>query len=199
MKRVVVGSHNPNKAKEIRTLLEPLGLEVLGLSDLGEFDEPEENGVTFQENARAKALFFSKQIEGMVLADDSGLEVEALDGRPGVHSKRYSGPEGDHDANNALLLEELDRVPPEKRRAQFRCAMTLAQNGEEILTVEGICRGTIADELRGSDGFGYDPLFIYPPEDRTFGEMPLEEKNRVSHRALALRALGQALEETTTK
>ena len=188
MKKILLASHNSKKAEEIRALLPKW--QVLLPKDLGFSEEAEEKGRTFLENAVEKALFFSRKIQDwLVLADDSGLEVEALCGKPGVHSKRYATPDGDAKKNNAKLLEEMKGIPWEQRRAHFRCAMALAKEGKILFTGEGIVRGYIAEEARGNQGFGYDPLFFYPPFGATFGEVSREEKNQVSHRFLALRTV----------
>ncbi|RME76289.1 MAG: RdgB/HAM1 family non-canonical purine NTP pyrophosphatase [Planctomycetota bacterium] len=190
---ILLGSHNPHKKEEVAAILS--GFQIITPSQVGIQNEPEENGKTFLENATAKSLYFSQKApDYLVLADDSGIEVDALDGKPGVHSKRFSGPKGDSAENNQKLLSLLEGLDRERRKAQFRCAMVLSYQGKALFQGEGIVRGWIAFSLRGNQGFGYDPLFYYPPFQKTFGEVPPEEKNRVSHRYLALRTIQYFLE-----
>ena len=153
----------------------------------------EETGATFAENAILKALAISKQFHDLVVADDSGLEVDALGGAPGVYSARYAGPDANDDKNIARLLAELRRCPQMKPfRARFRCVLALAREGQILNTVEGVAEGTIVDP-RGVSGFGYDPVFQPVGSERTFAELPPAEKNRISHRANAIRLLCAAL------
>lgn len=192
--KLVLGSQNPNKVKEISQIFSPRW-ETISVAHLGITDEPPEEGKTFLENALQKGLYFSNLLpEEFLLAEDSGLEVEALKGAPGIYSKRYCGEDGDSAKNNQKLLSALEGLPPSKRRAQFRCTLVLVKGGELLFTGEGICRGFIGSGCLGEGGFGYDPLFIYPPWNKTFGEAPQEKKNRVSHRFLALRTLKEFLE-----
>lgn len=175
-----VATGNQNKVKEIRSLLSKYGVEVSGLPPGTEM--PAETGNDFRENARIKA-HFGFQLTGLpTLADDSGLEVEALNGGPGVHSARYAGEGGD-EANNAKLLMALKGV--ENRRARFRCSMVLLTKATSI-EVDGSCAGEILDSPRGGGGFGYDPLFWIPELGKTTAELTAEEKNRISHRGRAL-------------
>ncbi len=190
---IVVATHNNGKLFEFRTLLLPLKSSVLGLNDLDITDEFEETGTTFAKNACAKAIACSYLTQFPVLADDSGLEVEALDGRPGIFSARYAGPDAsDSDRVRKLLkeVEEADRG----RDARFVCALAVAQGGNLLLESEGECRGTIAKEPRGQNGFGYDPIFFFPELGKTFAELNVMEKNRYSHRARAAAALIQQLQ-----
>ena len=197
MQRLIVATGNRHKYREIRTLLEGLPLEVLSLTQLPPFPPPAENQPTCAGNARKKARALRDLAEdrgAIIMADDSGLEVAALGGRPGVHAARFAGPDADDGANNRLLLERMRGLPPEKRGALFRCAIVLLfPDGEESL-IEESCPGRIATAPRGPSGFGYDPLFIYEPAGLTFAEMGEAPKNRVSHRGRALRRARLILE-----
>ena len=144
----------------------------------------EETGATFEENAIQKALYYSKHCDGFLFVDDSGLEVDALGGEPGVYSARYAGPDATDEANNRLVLDRMRGV--ENRTARFVCVVALAKYGQLVRTFRGVVEGRLTEEPRGANGFGYDPLFYYPPFGCTFGEAPLERKMQVSHRAQAL-------------
>jgi len=190
---LVVATHNRGKLQEFRTLLAPAQLQILSLDDLLIRNDHAETGASFAENARIKAVEYSRQTEHPVLADDSGLEVAALGGRPGIRSARYGRPgANDRDRIRQLLLE-LERTPGE-RQARFVCALALAQKGALIIETEGECRGEIALEPRGANGFGYDPIFLFPELGRTYAELKPSEKNRVSHRARAVASLLKQLE-----
>jgi XTP/dITP diphosphohydrolase len=190
---LVVATHNRGKLQEFRTLLAPAKWQILSLDDLLIRDDHTETGASFAENARIKAVNYSRQTEYPVLADDSGLEVAALGGRPGIRSARYGGPgANDRDRIRQLLLE-LERTPGE-RQARFVCALALAKKEALIIEAEGECRGEIALEPRGANGFGYDPIFLFPELGRTYAELEPAEKNRVSHRARAIASLLQQLE-----
>jgi XTP/dITP diphosphohydrolase len=185
---LVIATHNPGKLREFRSLLARQAWEMLGLSDLSIRYQYEENGDSFAANARLKALRYSQLTEHPVLADDSGLEVAALGGRPGVQSARYAGPgASDRDRIRKLLLE-LHEVGG-GREARFVCALALARQGKLLLEAEGECAGEIASEPRGSSGFGYDPIFVFPELGRTYAELDETEKNRFSHRARAVQLL----------
>lgn len=190
---IVVGSRNEGKIREIRAQIEDLPVQLLGLAEFPHAPEIQEAGATLQENARFKALGLAAALNCWVLADDSGLEVDALGGAPGVLSARFAGRHGDDSANNLKLLDALVSVPEENRTARFRCAIALAEPGRILLAFEGACEGLITFAPRGGRGFGYDPLFYYPPAGQTFGELEDAIKNRVSHRAQALRKLRQGL------
>jgi XTP/dITP diphosphohydrolase len=192
---IVVATRNRGKLREFRTLLEPLKSEILSLADLSIDEEFEEPGETFAENARLKALACSRLTMLPVLADDSGLEVFALGGRPGIYSARYAGPGASDSDRIRKLLEELDPFGP-KRDARFVCALALAQNGNLLLETEGECRGTIADQPRGYNGFGYDPVFFFPQLGKTYAELSEAEKNRHSHRARAAAFLIELLQRS---
>ena len=185
---ILLASRNRKKAAELRDLLSDLPVTVRSLEEFPEVAEVEEDGATFVENALKKALQAARATGLPALADDSGLEVDALGGKPGVRSARYAGEKADDRANNSKLLEALDGVPPERRAARFRCVIALALPDGEVETVEGDCRGVIHPAPRGTGGFGYDPVFYYPPLERTFSELTPEEKGRVSHRGKALAA-----------
>jgi XTP/dITP diphosphohydrolase len=189
--RLLMATGNAGKLREVRGLLAPEGVEVLGLRDLADAPEVVEDGDTFLANARTKAWTLARVTRLPVLADDSGLAVAALDGRPGVRSARYAGPDADDAANNARLLRELAGVPPARRGAEFVCAMVLAVPGSEEreFVAEGRLPGTLLDSGRGSDGFGYDPLFLEASTGRTLAELDLATKNGLSHRHRALAQL----------
>lgn len=180
---VYCATSNPGKLREFQLAGEGFDVRPLPAS----IPVPEEHGFTFEENAIAKAVYYSRFADSYLFADDSGLEVDALGGAPGVYSARYAGSGADDAENNALLLELLEGV--ENRTARFVCAIALAKNGELITTFHGSVEGRIVDRPRGSNGFGYDPLFYYPPFLSTFGEAPLASKMLVSHRAQALAKL----------
>ncbi len=186
---IVVASHNPGKLVEIRAILADLPVEVLSADEaLGDAPEVVEDGQSFEENAAKKARVIA-QASGMItLADDSGLEVDALGGKPGVRSARFSGESATDAENNAALLEALAKVEGGERTARFRCVLVLVDPSkpEREQVVEGRCEGRIAREPRGRAGFGYDPLFIVAGRDRTMAELGEDEKNRISHRARAL-------------
>jgi XTP/dITP diphosphohydrolase len=190
MTRVVLASANAGKLRELQELLAGCGMEVLPQSALG-IVAPEEDGKTFAENALLKARHASRESGLPAIADDSGLEVDALDGRPGVHSARFAGTGRSDEANKMKLLEELAAVPAAARTARFRCAMAYVRSADDPapLASEATWEGAIGFEQLGGGGFGYDPLFIVAGGARTAAQMPAAEKNRVSHRAQALQAL----------
>lgn len=184
-RRIVLATANPGKVRELRKLLPPW-IEVVTAHDLG-VSLPPETGTTFRENALIKARAVSQATGLIALADDSGLEIDALGGRPGVHSAHYAGERATDAHNIARVLNELKEVPPERRTARFRAVVALvAPDGREAVT-EGVIEGTITTEPRGRGGFGYDPIFVPLGERRTFAEMTEDEKNQLSHRAQALR------------
>ena len=196
MSKVVLASANAGKLRELQALLADCGLEVLPQSSLG-IVAPEEDGATFVENALLKARHAARESGLPAIADDSGLEVDALDGRPGIHSARYAGDNRSDDDNKAKLLGELAAVPAEARTARFRCAMVFVRDAgdPQPLVSEAAWEGSIGFEPRGAGGFGYDPLFVVAGDTRSAAEMPADEKNQVSHRAQALRALVRAIIE----
>jgi len=186
MQKLLVATKNAHKTSEIRAMLGEK-FEVSDLSSHPELPEVEETGSTFLENATLKAVEISQQIPGIVLSDDSGLEVDALDGAPGVYSARFAGPESSDADNNAKLITDLsDIADPAQRTARFRCTMVLAEAGKVLAHFDGCVEGTIIDTPRGDNGFGYDPLFVPEGFDKTFAELGSDTKNELSHRARAL-------------
>ena len=192
MKKLVLASRNENKVEELTLFLSGLNLEVLTLRHFPAVPQVAEDGATFQENALKKARAIYQVTKISTLADDSGLEVFFLNGRPGVRSARYAGDEAKDEENNEKLLGEMLGVPPRRRRAQFRAVLALVGHGFEDLT-EGICLGKLAEGPRGTNGFGYDPIFIPDGLSRTYAELSTDEKNKISHRARAFRALKEIL------
>jgi XTP/dITP diphosphohydrolase len=185
--RLLLGTRNPGKIKEITTILEESRWTFSSLQEFDEVGPAAEDGVTYAENAIAKARFYAAATGLLALADDSGLEVAALGAAPGVYSARYAGENASDADRRALLLAELAKVASQDRRARFVAAVAIAAPEGEVLNLsEGICEGTITFEPRGSSGFGYDPLFVPDGYDQTFAELPDEVKNRISHRARAL-------------
>jgi XTP/dITP diphosphohydrolase len=189
-----LATRNPGKIREVNRVLDALPGGLHAVLPAGGMPDVEETGATFQANARLKAEALSRTLDGWVLADDSGLAVDALDGEPGVHSARYG--ESEHpdldDAGRArLLLERLADVPEAQRTARFVCVLALARDGKVEAILDGICEGQISRTPRGGGGFGYDPVFVPAGEERTFGELPPEEKDHRSHRAQALAKLAE--------
>lgn len=191
--RIVVASRNPAKVREIRRVIEGLPVEVMDLAQAGFDAEIEETGQTFAENAAAKALAVAEATGELALADDSGLMVDALGGRPGVLSARYGGDDLTDSQRVELLLRELAQVPHARRAAQFVCVLALAVPGRILARWAGRVCGVIADKPQGTGGFGYDPVFLYLPAGRTFAQMTPDEKNAVSHRGRAIRRLPEVL------
>ncbi|HEX2438144.1 MAG TPA: non-canonical purine NTP pyrophosphatase [Methylomirabilota bacterium] len=186
--RLVVATLNRAKGRELLELLGDVPYELALLADTPGATLPEETGTTYAENALIKARAGLAATGALSLGDDSGIEVDALGGGPGLHSARFGGPALDDAGRNALLLERLRDVAPERRTARFRCVIAVAEPGGRERVVEGVVEGRIIDAPRGSGGFGYDPLFLYAPFGATFGEIPAVDKHRVSHRGLAARA-----------
>lgn len=197
--KLLLASGNPKKRRELEAWLAPLGITVVGPDAVGGLPEVVEDRDTFAGNAAKKALSAARHTGEWSLADDSGLEVDALDGAPGVWSARFAGPACDDEANNDLLLERLADVPDDARGARFVCVLSLASpGGEVVLEVEGEARGTIVRARRGDRDFGYDPLFEFtepgfPQTGSTFAELPIEEKSDISHRGRALARLVESL------
>ncbi|HEU4338887.1 MAG TPA: XTP/dITP diphosphatase [Planctomycetota bacterium] len=193
-REIVIASRNKGKIAEILQIFADLPFRLHSLADYPDAPEVEETGSTFAENARLKAVSAARHSNLWALADDSGLEVDALGGKPGIHSARYSG--SSDEKNNEKVLRELVEVPDAKRTGRFRAAMVLADpEGRILAESEGAVEGLIARELRGSAGFGYDPLFLLPEFGQTMAELGLEIKNRISHRAVALRRLREKMVE----
>ena len=194
-KRILIATSNPGKLRDFAGAAAPHGIEIAGLPNFASLPLVVEDGQTFEENARKKAEEYSAYVPGeIVLADDSGLEIDALNGAPGVHSARYAADQPhladentDDEANNARVLRELRRVPTEKRTGRFVCVLAAARDGETLATFRGTAEGVILDAPRGTNGFGYDPLFHFPQIQKTFAELSAEEKANYSHRGAAFR------------
>ena len=187
--RLLVATNNPGKLQEYQHLLRDLPLEITSLGEEEIDFEPEETGVTFEENAILKASTFAGRSKLLTLADDSGLEIDRLGGAPGVHSARYGGTQRGEDVQRyELVLRQLAEVPGAERTARFRCVIALATPEGQVQTAEGIVEGVIASEPQGEHGFGYDPIFFIPEFDCTMAQLPPETKNRISHRAKAAQA-----------
>ncbi len=191
---VYCATGNPGKLREFRQAAQQFAIEIQELPGLAQLPPCEETGRTFEQNAILKARYYGAHAPGLLFADDSGLDVDALDGAPGVHSARYAGPGATDALNNALLVGNMRGR--ENRRARFVCVIALANRGELLRTFRGTVEGEILEAPRGSGGFGYDPLFYYPPYGRSLGEVSLEEKMAVSHRGKALTALFRYLSNT---
>ncbi|XJZ26403.1 XTP/dITP diphosphatase [Bacillota bacterium Lsc_1132] len=194
MNEVIVATKNPGKAKEFIEIFSSRSIAVKTLLDYPEIPEVEETGQTFEENAILKAEAVSRFLNKMVISDDSGLIIDALDGRPGIFSARYAGEEKNDQANIDKVLHELAGVPMDTRTARFYCALAIALPGKETETVSGTCEGTILETRQGTNGFGYDPIFYVPGKDCSMAELAAEEKNKISHRANALKKLDQILD-----
>lgn len=192
MHEIILATRNPNKVEEIQSILAFLPVKFCSLLDLREIPDIIENGSTLEENAFIKARYLYQTLKLPALADDSGLEVFALDLRPGVYSARYAGENVSYEANNNKLLAELASVPAEMRNARFRCVAAFVAPATEH-AVEGVCHGTIIDAPRGVGGFGYDPLFVPDGYHDTFAELSSEVKNSISHRSIAFRSMGDYL------
>lgn len=186
MKEIVIATNNQGKVKEFEQMFSGYDIQVKSLRDFEKEIDVEETGETFEENALLKAETISSQWNIPVLADDSGLEVDALGGRPGIYSARYAGQEKDDKKNMEKLLEELGEIDVKERNARFVCVIAVARPGHESFTRRGTCEGAIALQPRGEHGFGYDPIFIPSNYTKTMAELPAEEKNRISHRYHAL-------------
>jgi len=195
MKRVRIATSNAGKLRDFAGAARAHDVEIAAIPNFSTLPLVIEDGATFEENARKKAREYSLAVPGtVVLADDSGLEIDALQGAPGVHSARYAAEEPhkadsntDDNLNNARVLRELWGVPPEQRGGQFVCVLALARDGKDLASFRGVARGRILDEPRGTNGFGYDPLFFFPSIGKTFAELSTEEKSRYSHRGEAFR------------
>ena len=194
MIELVIATRNTHKTREIQHILGP-DFTVRDLQAYPEIPNIPESGTSFEENAKLKALAVSRRSPALIIADDSGLEVDALGGAPGIYSARYAGANATDTDKIDKLLRDLARVcaTEDRRRARFRCVVALARNGNLLGTFEGIVEGKIADEVRGDSGFGYDPIFIPEGLNQTFSELPTEVKNATSHRAKAIRALADRL------
>ncbi|MFB3092486.1 MAG: XTP/dITP diphosphatase [Dehalococcoidia bacterium] len=198
MQKLLLATRNPSKARELAQLLGELPFKLISLEEAGISETVEETGSTFEENAVIKAKAYVSLSGLLTLADDSGLEVDALGGRPGVLSARYGSPELSDEERLNLLLQELTDVPWEKRTARFRCVIALAWPSGEVRTVEGIVEGVIQYKPEGFNGFGYDPIFHLPDRCCTTAQLPTTEKNLISHRGQAARAAEAILKEDAT-
>ena len=193
--RIVFATTNEGKMKEIRMILADLGMEILSTKEAGIRAEIVEDGKTFEENARIKAAAIQKLAGGIVLADDSGLEVDYLDGAPGIYSARYMGEETSYDIKNQAIIDKLKDAVGKERSARFVCAIAAALPDGRILTTRGTIEGEIGYEIAGTGGFGYDPIFYLPERNKTTAQLTAEEKNEISHRGRALRAMKEKLKE----
>lgn len=201
MKKIILASNNNHKVREIKNMLSELDIDVVSLRDENIDIEVIEDGNTFEENSKKKAKEIVDYLNSrgeknfIVLADDSGLEVDYLNGAPGIYSARYAGDHGNDNMNNEKLLRELKGVEKKDRRARFVCHLSLIDNNYNYLGIRGQVEGIILNEIEGEGGFGYDPLFYYEPANKSFGLMTEEEKNKVSHRARALKELKEKIKE----
>jgi len=192
---IIVATRNPGKVREIRKVLKDLGAKVRSLNDFEDVPAVEEDGESFCENALKKARFYAAYFKQVVIADDSGLEVDALKGAPGVYSARYGGEGSSDSKRNEKLLQAMEGIPLWKRGAAFRCCIAIASPDGKERVVEGTCRGRIALRRVGRRGFGYDPLFYLPRYGKTMAQLSLDEKNRISHRGKALRKLKRVIRD----
>ncbi len=193
---IIVATKNRGKVREIRKALKGLGLKIYSLNDFSDVPEIEEDGESFTENALKKARFYSKHFGKLTIADDSGLEVDALEGLPGIYSARYSGEGASDRENNQKLLREMEAIRISKRGARFKCVMAMVFHDGREAVAEGSCRGRIGFREMGKKGFGYDPLFLLPQYGKTMAQLTLKEKNRVSHRGKALKKLKKIIVKT---
>ncbi len=194
-KRVIIATKNRGKAKEFQQMFAPYGYEVQTLLDLPHIADVEETGVTFEENAILKAEKVANELGLLVIADDSGLSIDALDGRPGVYSARYAGESKSDEANMEKVLNELKSVEDVDRTARFHCVLAIAGPDLQTITVKGSCEGRILKEKRGTNGFGYDPIFFVPTFQKTMAELTPEEKSSISHRGNALEKLRERISD----
>ena len=196
MDKIIFATGNEGKMKEVRMILEDLGLPVLSLKDAGITADVEENGTTFEENAQIKAKAIMEMTGALVLADDSGLEVDALDKKPGIYSARYMGHDTSYHIKNQNIIDRLEGKVGEERSARFVCAIAAAFPDGRVLTTRGTMEGQIGYEEKGENGFGYDPIFYLPEYQCYSAELSLEEKNKLSHRGKALRLMKERLHES---
>lgn len=201
MKKLIIASNNQGKINEIKKVLNDMTINVFSLKDIGLDIDVEEDGITFEENAKKKSEEIYKELikrgesNFIVMSDDSGLEVEYLNGEPGVYSARYAGEHGNDKKNNEKLLLNLKGVSYDNRNARFVCQLALINDKNIYKSVTGTVNGYILEEERGRDGFGYDPLFLYEPFNKTFAELTIEEKNDISHRGIALKKISAVIKE----
>ncbi len=195
MRTLLLATTNEHKLNEFRTIFRELPFQLLSLRDVQIDTDVEETGTTFAENAILKARFYAQAANMLALADDSGLEIDALGGEPGIYSARFAGRETPYAERFRLIFERLQDVPPDQRAARFRCAIALAEPSGEVQVVEGTIEGVIAESARGENGFGYDPIFLVPEYGKTTAEMASQEKHRISHRGRAAAAARRLLED----
>lgn len=195
MKKIIFATQNQGKVKEIRKILEGMPVEVLTMDEAGITIEIEENGKTFEENAMIKAEALRAYTDAIILADDSGLEIDCLNKEPGVYSARYLGKDTPYEVKNQIILDRVKDVPQDKRSARFVCAIAAAGKGIETMTTLATIEGYIGDEARGNNGFGYDPIFYVEGTHQSTAELTPAEKNAISHRAKALNAMKEKLRE----
>ena len=193
MQRIIIATSNEGKMKEFRALLSHKDVEIVSMKEAGIDIDIDENGTTFEENAAIKAKTVCDYSGCLCLSDDSGLVIDFLGGEPGIYSARYLGHDTPYEEKNRIIIDRLKGIPEEKRTARFVCAVAAAFPDGRVLTVKDTFEGRIADEPAGCGGFGYDPIFFFPPADMTSAEMTAEEKNAVSHRGKALRAMKEEL------
>jgi len=197
MLEIVLATRNRDKIKEIKKLLNSINARLVSLEDFPGCPEVAEDGETLEENAKKKALVVSQYTKKLSLAEDTGLEVEALGGAPGIHSARFAGDNATYGDNNRKLLKLMEKLPIEKRKAKFRCAAVLAKPDGGVVTCEGVCEGMIAFEMKGESGFGYDPVFLVLSYGKTFAELGEKIKNRISHRAQAFAKIKKIIDNWT--
>ena len=195
MKKIVVATQNKGKVKEIKEILADLPVEVKTMGEVGIDIDVEENGTTFEENATIKAETISRLTDVLVIADDSGLEIDYLNKEPGIYSARYLGKDTPYEIKNQMIIDRLEGVPKEKRTARFVCAMALAEAGKETVTTYATIEGYIGDHAEGENGFGYDPIFFVDELGTSTANISLEAKNEISHRAKALRSMAPKIKE----
>jgi XTP/dITP diphosphohydrolase len=194
MNEVIIATKNRGKAREFEDIFRARGYEIRTLLDYPEIADIEETGNTFEENAILKAVAVSTQLNKLVISDDSGLVIDALEGRPGIFSARYAGEQKNDEANIDKVLEEMSEIPLGQKTARFYCSLALAAPGQKTLTVSGTCEGRILEERRGTNGFGYDPIFFVSEKGLSMAELSAAEKNRISHRANAIQKLDKILD-----
>lgn len=191
--KIVLATYNAGKIREFQKAFSEIGWDAVPVAEIADVPEPEETGTTFEENALLKARYYAKAVNYPVLSDDSGIIADALGDRPGIYSARYAGVHGNDEANNRKLVEDLKPYKGEDRKGRYLCVVALAWPDGKEMTAEGTCEGIIRDFYQGKGGFGYDPLFYLPSYGKTMAELPMEEKNKISHRGRALRALLEKL------
>lgn len=194
MNEVIIATKNRGKAREFEDIFRSRGYEIRTLLDYPEIEDIDETGNTFEENAILKAEAVSATLNKLVISDDSGLVIDSLDGRPGIFSARYAGEQKNDEANIDKVLEEMSEIPQSERTARFYCALALAAPEQKTLTVSGTCEGKILGERRGTNGFGYDPIFFVSEKGISMAELSSAEKNQISHRANAIQKLDKILD-----